>query len=241
MRYVRLAGCLAAMFVMSMVAAGTASAAPHWLACSEGTGSSTKYTTNQCETASSTGKFEWAEPKGTEATRTQGTLILETKNVPIVKTVVVSCSGTDEGSLGPGNLSRTTKIKVEKCTAGENCEEIIKAPEPVGLPWNSELKETEGVIHGTIRGKGKPKEEPGWIATCKVLGTKQENECTSEAGLVTLSNDFTPGTVGPLLVLSDFIKPNKPEATCTVSGTTGDVLGSISILLANGRGLRVSK
>ncbi len=240
MKSIRIAGlCLAAVFVMSMAAAGTASAAPHWEVCLNFGGTGTKYSTNQCIKAESGGKFEWAEIKGTEKTVGQGTLILEINNVPIVGTVELKCSLTAEGSIGPGNLARTTKIAVANCTAGKNCEKIEKMGEPVGLPWNSELKETEGVIRatGTAGGVG----IPGWRGTCKVLGTKQENECVNEEGLATLTNDNTPGTVGPLLVLVTSLHPNKPEAKCTVSGTTGDVLGSGSLLLANGDGLRVSK
>ncbi len=240
MKSVRIAGlCLAAMFVMSMVAAGTASAALHWLVCSAGT-TSTRYTTSQCETASASGEWNWSEVAGTEATRTQGSLVLLTHGVPIVGEVEVKCSGTDEGSVGPGNLSRTTAIPSIKCEKGKNCETLVSGAEPVGLPWNSELRETEGVIRGTIRKGAGSTSEPGWRAACKVLGVTEENTCTTEEGLVTLSNDNTPGTVGPLLVLADFLHPNKPEAKCTVKGTTGDVLGGISILLLNGRGLRVS-
>jgi hypothetical protein len=155
--------------------------------------------------------------------------------------VEVKCSGTDVGSVGPGNLSRTTEIPLTsiRCEAGKNCEELLKEKKarPLGLPWNSELKETEGVIRGTLRATTNGK--PGWEAECKVLGLTKDNVCRSEEGLVTLSNNNTPGTVGPLLVLADFLHPNKPEAECTTG--TGDVLGGISILLANGDGLRVSK
>jgi hypothetical protein len=226
---------------MSMVAAGTASAAPHWLVCLNFGGTETKYTTNQCIAASGSGTFEWGELKGTEKTSTQGSLVLVTNGVPIVSTVEVKCSGTDEGSVGPGNQSRTTAIPVIKCEAGKNCEKLDSGAKPVGLPWNSELKETEGVIRGTIRKGAGSTSEPGWEAECTVLGIAKNNTCTTEEGLVTLTNNNTPGTVGPLLVLADFLHPNKPEAKCTTSGTTGDVLGGISILLANGDGLRVSK
>ncbi len=242
MKSIRIAGlCLAAVFVMNMVAAGTASAAPHWLVClpSHTGTTTTKWTESQCKVASSSGTWEWSELKGTEKTETQGTLTLESKS--ILGNIEVKCSGTDVGSVGPGALSRTTEVKVAKCEAGENCEKYIAgSAEALHTPWNSELKETEGVIHATIRGTGKG--EPGWTATCRAFGKEEANECTSEAGLLVLSNDFTPGTVGPLLVLADFIHPNNPKANCKVTGVgTGDVLGSISILLASGRGLRVSK
>ena len=242
MKSIRIAGlCLVAVFVMSMVAAGTASAAPHWLVCLKWNNSPTRYSTSQCEKAETGGGFEWSELKGTEATVAQGTLILETTNVPIVGEVVIECSGTGTGSVGPGNLARTTSLKTEKCTAGKNCEKIEKSAEATNLPWNTELLETEGVIHGTLRKGAGAAGPPGWRATCKVLGTEQKNECTSETGLVLFSNKNTPGVVGPLLVLSDFQHPNPTLATCSVSGTKGDLLGSSALLLASGAGLRVSK
>ncbi len=243
MRYVRLASCLAVMFVVSMVAAGTASAAPHWLVCSEGTGSSTKYGNNQCETASSSGKFEWVEPKTTEAVISRGSLKLEA-NAPIVGEVEVTCAGRDAGWIGPNGKDEITEVEATACKAGKSCEKIENAKgvaEPVNLPWNTELKETEGLIHDAIRA-GPSGKEPGWKVICKVLGKKEENVCTSEKGLVVLENKDTPGLAGALLVLANFINPNKPKANCTATGTeTGNVSGSIAILLASGAALRVSK
>ncbi len=79
MKSIRIAGlCLAAVFVMSMVAAGTASAAPHWLVCLNFGGTGTKYSENQCFKAESGGKYEWSELKGTEMTAAQGSLAFET-------------------------------------------------------------------------------------------------------------------------------------------------------------------
>ena len=242
MKSIRIVGlCLAAVFVMSMVAAGTASAAPHWLVCLNFGGTGTRYSTNQCKEAASGGSFEWGELTGTEKTVTQGTLILETTGVPIVGEVVIECSGTDTGSIGPGNQSRTLTVTTASCKAGKNCEKVESAATAVNLPWNTELLETEGNIHGTLRKGAGAAGPPGWRASCKVLGVVEANECTSEAGLLILTNDNTPGTVGPLLVLADFEHPNKTLAACTVSGTKGDVLGSISILAANGDAIRVSK
>ncbi len=242
MKSIRIAGlCLAAVFVMSMVAAGTASAAPHFEVCLNFGGAGTKYSTNQCIKAESAGKYEWAELKGTEKVAAQGSLTFETNGVPIVGTVEIKCSLTEEGSVGPGNLSRTTAISAIKCEKGKNCEELVKGAEPVGLPWNTEVKETEGVLRGTLRKGAGSSTEPGWRATCKILGAIQENECKTEEALLNLTNTNTPGTVGPLLVLANFLHPNKPEAKCSVSGTTGDVLGGLSLLLTSGDGLRVAK
>jgi hypothetical protein len=249
MKSIRIAGlCLVAMFVVSMVAAGTASAAPHWLVCLPTTSGSTAtaWTTEQCAVAAAGGSSEWSEPKTTEVVRTQESLKLEAKS-SVIGEIEVKCSGTDEGFIAPGGKSVTTKITTEKCETGTNCEELLankeqteKKAEAVNLPWNSELKETEGTIHSTIRAGGA--KEPGWRVTCLVLGQRQENECVAESGLVVLENKNTPGNTAALLVLANFINPNKPKSNCTATGNaTGNVSGSIAILLASGRGLRVSK
>jgi hypothetical protein len=243
MRFIRIAGLsLAAVFVMSMVAAGTASAAPHWLVClPEHSGTTTtKWNSHQCETAAIGGGWEWSEPTHTEATVTHGSLKLESKS--IIGEVEVKCSGEDTGWIGPKGTDQTTTVTTLKCEAGKNCEKIENGgkAEAVHLPWNSEIKETEGLLHDTIRNGGNG--EPGWKVTCKVLGKNETNECTSEAGLVVLENKDTPGNGAALLVLANFINPNKPKANCTATGKeTGNVSGSIAILLASGWALRATK
>jgi hypothetical protein len=237
MKSVRIAGlCLAAMFVMSMVAAGTASAAPHWLVCLAWINSPTRYGgSGQCEKAEAGGSWEWSEPKTTEKTVTHGSLKLEAKS--IIGEVEVKCSGSDEGWIGPNGKDETTEVVTEKCEAGTNCEKVESPAKAVDLPWNSELKETEGKIHDTIRTGGNG--EPGWKVTCKVLGKNEENICKSESGLVVLENKNTPGNGAALLVLANFINPKKANCTATGNGT-GEVTGSIATLLASGRALRVS-
>jgi hypothetical protein len=241
MKFIRIAGLsLAAVFVMSMVAAGTASAAPHWLVCLPANSGSTatKWSTEQCSTAASGGSWEWSEPKTTEATRTVGSLKLESKS--IIGEVEVKCSGEDTGWIGPKGTDETKTVTTLKCEPGTNCEKVVTAAKAVNLPWNSELKETENLIHDTIRGTGHG--EPGWEVACDVLGKDEANVCTSEAGLVVLENKNTPGNGPALLVLANFINPNKPKANCTATGKeTGNVSGSIATLLASGRALRVSK
>jgi hypothetical protein len=242
MRFIRIAGlCLAAVFVMSMVAAGTASAAPHWLVClpSHSGSTATKWSSEQCSTASSSGTWEWSEPRTTEATRTAESLKLEV-NAVVIGEIEIKCSGLDTGWIGPNGTDQTTTTTIDKCEAGKNCEKIEGNAEPVNQPWNSELKETEGLIHDTIRNGGHG--APGWRVTCKVLGKNETNECTSEQELAVLENKNTPGNLAALLVLANFINPNKPKLDCTATGAgTGNVSGSIAILLASGRALRVSK
>ncbi len=228
---------LVAVFVMSMVAAGTSSAAPHWSVClpSHAGSTATKWSSEQCSTAASGGSWEWSELKTTEAVRTAESLKLEAKSA--IGEVEIKCAILDTGWIGPKGTDQTTTITTDKCEAGTNCEKV-EGITFFHLPWNSELKETEGGIHDTIRNGGNG--EPGWEMACKVLGKIEENTCASEKGLVVLENKNTPGGLAALLVLANFINPNKPKANCTATGSeTGNVSGSTAISLSSGRGLRV--
>jgi hypothetical protein len=240
MGFIRITGfCLVAVFVMSMVAAGTASAAPHWLVClPEHSGTTTtKWNSHQCETTVAGGGWEWSELKTTEAIRTAESLKLEYKDA--LGEIEFKCSGLDSGLIGPNGTDQTTTFAINKCEAGTNCEKFEKPFEAVNLPWNSELKETEGKIHDTIRNGGN--HEPGYRVTCRSFGKVVENTCTGP-GLVVLENKDTPGNLAALLVLANFINPSKPKENCTETGEeSGNISGSIAILLASGWALRASK
>jgi|HubBroStandDraft_6_1064221.scaffolds.fasta_scaffold42407_2 hypothetical protein len=240
MRFIRTAGlCLVAVFVMSMVVAGTASAAPHWEVClteHSSVTTTTKWTSSQCTGAAAKGGFEWSEPQHTEKVVSHASLTLTSEELGV--TVKVNCIGKDEGWIGPNGTDETTAINEIHCTAGENCEKLEEPAEPVNLPWNSELKETENKIHDTVRATISGK-NPGWKAACKVpiLGVVK-NECTSNEGLLVLENKNTPGNGAALLVLGEFT--NKPRATCTNAKEGGEVLGSTAFLSASGVGGRTS-
>ncbi len=238
--------CLVAMLAVSMVAAGTASAAPHWLTCREGSGK-TKYTTEECTAASSTGNWQWEEDTSTEAAISFGTLILRDIKIPIVGTVEVSCTGEDKGSVGPGPYSRTTEITNISCTAGKNCEKLEAPVEPLNLKpgvssWQGELTEESGQLRNKITssaGSG-----AGWKVICKVLGVTETDECTTNTGYTVPSNLLSPyhgTTESTWLVLLDF--NGVPKAKCKVGGAeSGEVLGSDGILtLSHHWGLLVTK
>jgi hypothetical protein len=236
MKSIRIAGlCLVAMFVMSMVAAGTASAAPRWETCREGTASTTKYSEEECVKAESGGKWELAEVKGTEPARGFGTVVLRDTKVPIVGTVEASCTGEAIGSVGPGAFSRVEKIEEIKCSPGKNCEEITENAKPVNLPWQGELAE-EGTTEKERNKISASGAGAGWAVGCKVLGISKSDECTvsnSESPYNLPFIKLTPyhgTTTSVWLVLLDF-SPNAPKAKCSVGGTkAGEVLGSIGIL-----------
>ncbi len=228
--------CLVAMFAMSVVAVATASAAPVWEQCSEG-GTATKYSEHQCVKAEGSGKWQWNEVKNTEKAVGGGTLILR-DNSTLLGKVAVECSGTDTGSVGPGKFDRIEKITTVSCKNVENCTKIVKTAEPLNLPWQTELYETEKTVRDALRGtiSGKP---PGWKVTCEVLGTEVPDECTSEEGTTLLENRLT---AGELLVLAVFQgKAKSGSAKCSAgSATSGEVIGSLAILKENKWGLRVS-
>src|SRR5580704_16925504 len=242
MKFIKIAGlCLVAMFAVSMVAAGTASAAPVWEQCSEG-GTATKYTEHQCLTAGAGEKWQWNEVKTTEEVRIKGSLRLSDTKIPIIGTVAVECSGESIGAVGPGIHGRITEIKTSaaQCRNVENCEEVKKI-EPRNLPWQTENTEVGGkpvaILRAVTPGAGK---EPGWALECKVLGISKEDVCENEEGKpesLALKNDATKnGTKTELLVLATFEELRK--AKCSVGGAeSGRVKGSLSILKANEWGL----
>ena len=132
---------LASMLVMGMAIASSASA-HGWLQCRENAGSGTKWTESKCSTASSSGKWEWKELTTTELVVSEsGALKLKDSNVG-GQTIVVLCSGTDEGTIGPKQFDRITRITPTSCANEENCGGTIKA-EAVNLPWQTELVEQE--------------------------------------------------------------------------------------------------
>ena len=230
--------CLVAMLVVSMVAAGTASATnaptPEYQICTKGGAEPpTKYTTENCEVASGSGEWNFRGINGTEKSVSLGTLRLADTKV-LGKTVEVSCTGKDEGSVGPGKFGRVEAITEIKCTPGENCAKITAETKPLNLPWQTEL--AEGGKRTKIKatnGKG-----AGWAVTCEVSGIALTDECTTEEGTVGNFLRFTPGFFNPnvnrWLLLTDFENLKASErAKCTVGGAeAGRVLGSDAVLRA---------
>jgi len=238
MKSIRIAGlCLVAMFAVSMVAAGTASAAPVWEHCEKGA-SGTKYETGQCRKVGTTNEFGWQEVKGTEAVRSHGSLLLTDTKVPIAGEVSVSCSGANVGFVGPGKFDRITEITEIRCVPDKNCEKIEKEVEPRNLPWQTEVVEEGGETRDLIRATDG--EGAGWAVTCKVLGITDTDVCTTEEGSTSLANVLTPGVAGELLVLAKF-EAKSAKATCSLKKEkSGEVKGSIANLQANGQALRIS-
>jgi hypothetical protein len=253
MKLIRIAGlCLVAVFVMSMVAAGTASAAPHWLVCLPFvTGSTaTRYTEHQCKTASGTGGWEWSELDDTEPVFSVGETITLRDTKATGGSTAVQCSHVEnEGSVGPGRFDRITRVVIDlaQCHRVENtlCESVVEV-KAVNLPWQTELEETENKILDRIVNVGTAGKEPGWAVTCKTLVGNKTDTCEGEGvgkeELLLMENKATKGVVEPieLLVLATFEKKRKVK--CSEGGKeTGEVEGSVAVLTQTGWGLRVSK
>jgi hypothetical protein len=236
--------CLASMLLLGMAITATASAAPHWLQCREGTAGvlPTKYTEHQCvEANQSTGKWEWQEVTGTEKVKSIGTLKLTDKKASILGETSILCSGTNEGSVGPSKFSRTTSITATSCTIEKagGCESLIGLAKPIHLPWQGELIETENEVRNVIKeGTGG---NPGWETECETLEGKKKDVCESEgAGKEEILNAENKATSLLLLVLLRFLPRRKGK--CSLGGKEeGEVAGNVALFAENEWGLRVSK
>lgn len=245
MKHFKIAGlCLVAMVAMSMVVSATASAAGLVFeqCTTEKTSTATKYSEHQCVKAESGGGWQWNEVKGTEKVTGHGSLKLsDTKT--ILGDTTISCSGTEEGVAGPKNLDVVEKVKAEKCeiTTKGGCESLPKkVAEPVDLPWQTELFETEGKKFDKLTSDGHG--EPGWAVECETALGNKVDTCTSESGKEETTPVENKATGLILLVLSIFRgKSGGRKAKCSEGGKeSGEVEGNVAFEATNGWGFRVS-
>jgi hypothetical protein len=231
---IKLAGlCLVAMFAVSLVASATASAGV-WEQCTTEKTTVTKYTTDLCTVASSTGIWGWKALGTTEKVLSSATLTLRDTSTA-VGLVEVKCTGTDEGSIGPTKYDLVTKVTVVGCVKGTGCEEWKRAA-AVHLPWQTELFQTEGRVRNKITGTGAG--EPGWEVECKVLFFPVTDECTSETGTTLMENVQTRGTVQAVFET----KSGKAKCTQSTLGNklSGEVLGVNTLWSVTGQAIKVS-
>jgi hypothetical protein len=211
-------------------AATPALATPTWQVCTNLEAKIGSYEDAKCSKEKEEGGFEWLEVTGTEKVVGKGTVALGAK-APIIGIVEVKCSVADEGVVGPANLDKVTKVTFEKCTAGTNCEKLEGNAEPRNLPWKTELFETEKTIHDKTTSGGSG--EPGWKATCKVLGKNETNECTSEHTTALLEN--MSGDVNTVF------ESKSGKSNCTTTGKeTGEIKGTVKMEGSEGKGIRVA-
>ncbi len=247
MKYLKTAGlCLVSMLMMSMALAATASAAPGkpvWEGCLK-SAPGTKYLELDCEVASGSGEWGWAEIANTDhVVSTAFTISLtDTKTTVGESTVVCTKGGRNSGTVGPGKYDRVELARVEK--ASENCratkggckETGVEEVAGVNLPWQTEVFETEKKFLTkltTVNGTG----EPGWRVKCDSLLGSREDTCTTEPGKeesLVLENKTTVNARGftELLVYATFEKAHLSK--CSEGGAeSGKILGTSAILLAN--------
>jgi hypothetical protein len=244
MRYFRIAGlCLASMLAMGMALAGNAAAALLWLVCLEGSGL-TKYSSNQCTEASSTGKWQsLGLPSGVSDTVRLLAFSLRLSDSGTGVEVECPDAGTGWGlieSPNKGQIKVAEVLEPEKegckvlkglapCVAGK-LTKIVGA----NLPWATEIFETEkkNLTRIAPGSSGKP---PGWTVTCGGIA----DTCEEETGKPEFAELLNGVTKGVLLVLARFEGKNKGK--CSIGGAgAGSVTGLIAILLWNGQGLSIT-
>jgi hypothetical protein len=223
MRSIKITGlCLVAVFAMSMVASATASAAPVWKQCREGSENLTKYTDGKCSGLNAEGKYEWMELKTTEKVLTKATLRLyDTKTLLGVSEV--DCSGTTVGTIGPGKYDRTETIRIAGCNPVSVCKNV-ETVIPKGLPWQTELYESAKEQRDKISAGA------GWEVKCEVILSKKETDtCTTVAGEEG-STLMTPITVGTKSIVKAEFETKSGRANCTLGGAKAGVVGGIATI-----------
>jgi hypothetical protein len=247
MKHLKVAGlCLVSMFVMGMALAGNAAATPLWLVCLEASTGLTKYSTNQCTNAESSGKWQsLGLPSGTTTTVRLSTFSLILKDIeagPLKEKATLSCGkgGTGSAVLESTNKGVIRAFEIEK--PKENCARVegpcksgeVENVKGVDLPWKIEL-EGEGWTKIEADGGG----EPGWAITCNTLLGSKTDTCTSKEASESAEVGFE-NTVSSGVLLAFGKLTYAHGAKCSEGGTeSGEVEGSVAVLRANGSGLSV--
>ncbi len=219
---------LAASFAVSMFASASASAAWEQCATEKAATAKSKYTTNQCTTASGgTVEWAWQAASGSESVRSRGSLKLE----DIKEGIESECYNEWEGTL-----SKVEKVTVLSCRSLKGCEASTIELEARDLPWKTEQYDTEGKAFQVLKEEGADG-EPGWAISCKILKVKDTDTCKYDGPetqeLVNVNSS------GELLVSTTFQHSGK--MMCTLGGAdSGEVTGSLALLKTNGWGLRVT-
>lgn len=220
--------CLVAVFAVSAVASASASAQVwEWRVCEKVEKGTGEFEKNTCEGAAGTKEFKWSpwsEYKVAEPVTSSGTLELTDKGTG----VTVTCTGTNKGTVGPGNKDEITEIVATSCKSSNTllCSEPVTAT-AVGLPWVTTL---EG---SPVRDKITSKNGTvvGWLVKCN---NGQTDECTAASSSTAMTNNAN-GTVTATFDAST------PKANCTKGGSgKGEVKGTSIDKGAAGTQVRVS-
>ncbi len=234
MKHLKTVGlCLMATFAISIVTTATASAAPAWEGCKENTGTGTKWETNQCSKASSTGKWEWRELTTTEKVTSVATLTLKDTKT-IAGEAQITCGLTDEGTIGPGAHGAITKINIEakNCKAEKICENVEEV-EAKNLPWKAEMYETEDTVRDKLSANSG---QLGWKIKCKTALGPKTDECLAEEGK-TYSTSMENASGG---LVNAFFEEESGKTKCTEGGKeSGEATGTDTIKSTGGQAIKI--
>lgn len=155
----------------------------------------------------------------------KGTLLLTDHN-PTGGETQVTCTGFDDGFVGPHALDLVLAITAEllgtnkKITCafhpGKNggCEAgTPPTAEAVNLPWHTELYLEAGVVRDMITPDGAG--NPGWAVTCKTILGNMTDTCTAPLGSTKVEN-----VASGVLALFESVSNTKP-AECKLGGGAG--------------------
>jgi hypothetical protein len=242
MKYLKLAfGLVVVAGLMAISASSAMAAEPIWVTCAK-TAAPTHYTEADCLTAGSEGGWNtkgFAANETIEAT-SSGTLKLEDRSATGGK-VVISCSGTDQGWVGPNGVAEENRVTASSCSFVEHgsCEESkAVTATALNLPWTLKLEEREnttskkvelrGLLVSLVSGK-----TPGWSVTCTVAGIlKISDECTGrtsvgvESARSRLLTNF----------IFDAVSEQEPASCTQGTSTSGFVGGTVSSSIRNSKG-----
>ncbi len=248
MKRLTLAGlCLVSMLVTGMALAGNAAAALLWLVCLEGSGL-TKYSSNQCTEASSTGKWQsLGLPSGVSDTVRLLAFSLRLEDTGTG--VVIECpdAGVGWGLIESPNKGQIKVAEITKTEEEANCKvltgfltctgaKVVTKVNGLNLPCTVEIFETNGKNLTQIKWKTGAGERPGWEVEC--AGTA--DKCEEESGHPEFTELVNGVTKGVLLVLARFERTTLSKCSVTGGANTGHVSGLIAILLWNGQGLSIT-
>jgi hypothetical protein len=206
-----------------------------WEECKEG-GTATKYESNQCTKASSTGKWGWGVVTSSEKVSTVGfTLTFVDKKATGGAAKIRCVTGfTETGTIGSEASGKIEAAEVSNpstncarveggCKSGE-----VEKVKGVHLPWNTHSLLIENSGAG----------EPGWEITCNTLLGKGSDKCESEESEKSLPMRFENRvSIGVLLVLAAF---GGSLMRCSQGGAeSGEIEGNVAILSSSGVGLRL--
>ncbi len=157
------------------------------------------------------------------AVANKGTL----KLADLKQKVELSCTGTGEGTVGPGKEDVTTVLTATSCTnvGSTSC----PTPNAVAqkLPWLTGLN-TSGT--STI---DEILQESGWQVTCAGI---IKDTCTSTA-----KTPFVEVIKAAAIVEESFVEAkNQNIATCSLGGKEGDVVGTFTVEALSGSGNSIS-